>query len=76
MEYGAKEEGRHLNEKGCCLMIWDHRHQPFIISYRVRRLFCCSYGCDVRIDTLIPVQEAFHIDLVADLKLLYSLVYV
>ena len=39
-------------------------------------LFCSSYRSDVGIDTLIPVQETFHVDLVADLKSFYSFVYI
>ena len=33
-----------------------------------------SYGSDVRVHTFVPVQEAFNIKSVTDLKLLYSIV--
>ena len=39
-------------------------------------LFSSSYRCDVRVYALIPVQEAFHVDLVTDVQGFYSLVYI
>ena len=39
-------------------------------------LLCYSHHCDVRVYTLIPVQEALHIDGLAHLQSLYCIVYV
>lgn len=40
------------------------------------KLFSCCNRCNVRVYALIPVQEAFHIDLVADLQLLDCLIHI
>ncbi len=40
------------------------------------QLVCSSYGCDVRVYTFIPVQEAFQVDYIADRKVLNSCVYI
>ena len=40
------------------------------------RLFCYCYRCNVRIYTLIPVQETFQVNLVANLQVLHCSVYV
>ncbi len=30
-------------------------------------LFCRCYRCDMRVYTVVPVEEAFHVDDIADL---------
>lgn len=56
---------------GAFLMIHSEK---FRFAGESNRLLCCSYGSDVRIYALIPVQEAFHVDLVANLEILDSCV--
>ena len=46
-----------------CFFVWNYV-----------KLFSCCNRCNVRVYALIPVQEAFHIDLIANVQSFYGFV--
>ena len=53
-----KKSRAYVLHKGSCARVF------FVWNYV--KLFSCCNRCNVRVYALIPVQEAFHIDLIAN----------
>ena len=61
-----KKSRAYVLHKGSCARVF------FVWNYV--KLFSCCNRCNVRVYALIPVQEAFHIDLIANVQSFYGFV--